>query len=390
LQYELSTLESSVFEAINQVNADKEKIENVQKESKRVKDAFLREMLSYRPEEAFQKYTHLHQKGLVDLMNTVYASRPKEYESDKTIIKAVLTELENLLTFLVSHFQQNIALEIAVPNFIRERELIRLDQNLETVGQKLNEFQSHESLTQLIVDTIKAYTTTEGDIFYYQFFFFRELESLLDNLEGIKEYSIDPHKALVGALCRINFNSLSFFHYCKDCVFGLISMQKEIWDEIFNLKRCLSLSGEIQNKPRICYTPSKAHITVSLTNWINDTMYMKECYVKKKLEELEVLCQESAQKMTTTLTVGELAVITRLFIEGGVYVAKNKKVLSYFMTRNFVTIQKDIDEELSPDHFRNSLTAYNNATFETVEAILNRMKARLEKIKNEKKGNPKD
>jgi hypothetical protein len=90
----------------------------------------------------------------------------------------------------------------------------------------------------------------------------------------------------------------------------------------------------------------------------------------------------SSNKVITTLSVEELALFCRLFIETGIFRVKVKMDLARFMSANVTTVKKRIHESLSVDHFYDSLFTVNVNTVGAMERLLNKMKARLVKIRS--------
>jgi transcription initiation factor IIE alpha subunit len=125
------------------------------------------------------------------------------------------------------------------------------------------------------------------------------------------------------------------------------------------------------------------HIVDMLSDWLKDTIQLRENDQKAQLTSVEAMLTEDGHKIITSLTVLELGLFTRLCIEAGVYRTKNKKALSRMMARTFATFQKEVDEEFSVDHLYGSIYTTNESTIISVQQILKRMQDKLERVKEE-------
>jgi hypothetical protein len=232
-----------------------------------------------------------------------------------------------------------------------------------------------------VLETIQNFIQHEGEIFYHRLYFIRELEALINKIETSCDEILSPYKALLEGLCLINFNSLAFFYYCKDYVYGTLFKQNSVSRDAYKLSRFYDYFSYLNVKPHISFNPSRPHITTLLSDWIKETINLRNSQVDEKMRELELLKSEEALRTKTSVTVGELALIVKAFTETGVFTVQNKRALAAFMTRYFVIYKKPIDEESSVDYFYNSMCTTTEANMKSVRSILKRMDAALGKVK---------
>lgn len=86
-------------------------------------------------------------------------------------------------------------------------------------------------------------------------------------------------------------------------------------------------------------------------------------------------------KIITSLALRELAVMCRLLMETGVFRVQNKTALAESIIRHVVTLQKEINEELSRRNFYNGLFELDIKTIDSVRSILHRMMNRLDELR---------
>jgi hypothetical protein len=92
-----------------------------------------------------------------------------------------------------------------------------------------------------------------------------------------------------------------------------------------------------------------------------------------------------SRKVITSLTVNELGLLVRLFMETGVFRTRNRKGLAQFMAKNVVTLKKEAVDEVSSNHLYGTLYSMTDATLDSVQSILNRMLVRLQKLRVEQR-----
>lgn len=92
-----------------------------------------------------------------------------------------------------------------------------------------------------------------------------------------------------------------------------------------------------------------------------------------------------AQKVITTLTLAELGVIIRLFIEAGVFRVRNTKALTRFMSKNVVIRTKQIPEQFSEEHLYNAIHTPSEPAMDKLQVALNLMLAELNKLRRAKR-----
>lgn len=92
-----------------------------------------------------------------------------------------------------------------------------------------------------------------------------------------------------------------------------------------------------------------------------------------------------AQKVITTLTLAELGVIIRLFIETGVFKVRNRKALTRFMSKHVVIRTKQVPEQFSEEHLYNAIHTPSEPAMDKLQVGLNQMLVVLNKLRRQQR-----
>ncbi len=118
--------------------------------------------------------------------------------------------------------------------------------------------------------------------------------------------------------------------------------------------------------------------------WMKKSFVLQLCidnlleFINQQFEEYE-----KAGKIVTTLSVKELALVFRLFMEEGIIKSSMKKGIARFVVENIRLAHKNADEALSIEHFYTSLFVSNAVTLDAIGKLYYRMAARINKMKKE-------
>ena len=92
-----------------------------------------------------------------------------------------------------------------------------------------------------------------------------------------------------------------------------------------------------------------------------------------------------ARKLITTLNLGELGVLVRLYMDAGVLRVRNRKAMTRFMSRYIVVSTKKVPETFSEDHLYNAIHTPVLPAMDKVQKVLNEMLIQLNKLRREKR-----
>lgn len=141
--------------------------------------------------------------------------------------------------------------------------------------------------------------------------------------------------------------------------------------------------------PRISEKPPSATKTEDLSVAINELINWMDNHLEQYLVVSASVDPDDpdidAQKVITTFTLPELAVILRLFIDTGVFRVRNRKALTRFMSRNVAIRTKQIPETFSEEHLYNSIHSPASPAMDKMQRVLNEMLVQLNKLRREKR-----
>lgn len=134
----------------------------------------------------------------------------------------------------------------------------------------------------------------------------------------------------------------------------------------------LRLSGELHSHAADSNLPEP---DTSLDNCVEELLRFMESHFQ------HYFSLRGEDKIITSLAIRELAVMCRLLMETGVFRVQNKTALAESIIRHVVTLQKEINEDLSRRNFYNGLFELDLKTIDSVRSILHRMMNRLDELR---------
>lgn len=142
----------------------------------------------------------------------------------------------------------------------------------------------------------------------------------------------------------------------------------------YHYRILLRLSGDLQAAGSNLPEPG---------NWLNHCVEELMQFIELHFQRYLVPGGKTSMqdKVVTTLTIKELALMNRLLIRAGVFRSSNKMILTEFMIRHVVTLQTEIEAGRSVKNFYNGLFSSDMKTMDAVSSLLHRMLKQLEELR---------
>ncbi|MFT3948159.1 MAG: hypothetical protein QM763_14410 [Agriterribacter sp.] len=220
---------------------------------------------------------------------------------------------------------------------------------------------------------------------YYRLHFFIELQTTLKEFIDAK----NPHSKAIGILidklCHINFNSLLVYEAIKRLITEKASAKEDMVAEIEFLRSMHEHFRRLPVRNDVYYKPDGRIMARTLADWLQRQVKAKEAqHYTLFMEETPVTEEEMAEtgKIMTTLSIEELALIIRLFIETAVFRVKRNALtaLTRFMARYVRTVSKGVYDEYKPETLYKYIYSISLVTLRSVQNILKRMLRKLDAI----------
>ncbi len=374
MQYELFNWEKSIAHHAD-LAPDREWME----ESARIKGAFMEVLLGREPEETIERYVQTHQTGLLHL--------------SVTLGEQAETRLGELFDFLERFCGNYLSKDAPLPDCRSRKFAFGITQRIPALHAQLQGAGVEEVLTQIIIGLFESAVRGRGSLTYRQWFPLRELMEYIqripqDEKDNPLDDDLDPTTRLMEVLYYLNINTLPVYRYAKLRMEQIAighPLQEAGLAELSRLQRYFNW---LEHKPGYRYKKDRGSVVKMLSVWAEDLVHRRE---KGAAGEVVPAASDDdgfgldSKKVITSLTVNELGLLLRLFMETGVFRTRNRKGLASFMAQNVVTLKKEAREEVSINHLYGSLYSTTDATMDSVQAILNRMLGRLAKFRVEQR-----
>jgi hypothetical protein len=311
-----------------------------------IKAAFMKVFLSDAP---LERYVRMHQAGIGQLST---ARKP-----------TLLSCLEELLVFLERYASAHLDPDLPLPAFRSRTFTEYLRDNAGSAKERLADAGIDEGLSEVVEELFKE-NIRDGVKTYRQWFPLRDLMQFILQLPGGSKGDLSTSQQLVEMMVCLNLNSMSVYKY----------IESTLEDKTF--------FKWLEHRPG--YKLMEGRVSL---------MRMLEELESQKAKGGAAAPEESddsgfgldSRKVITSLTVNELGLLVRLFMETGVFRTRNRKGLAQFMAKNVVTLKKEAVDEVSSNHLYGTLYSMTDATLDSVQSILNRMLVRLQKLRVEQR-----
>jgi hypothetical protein len=375
--WEIQVTESPLWELV--------KPEDWRQENARIKEAFMEVFLSGASEDAITRYVQAHQTGLYHLFEGFErAEGPGELR----------LLLEDLCLFLERYCVKYLSLDAPLPPW-RSRQLLEtIRTRIPLVTEHLQASGTEPTLIALIQDLLEG-AGNQTELTYRQWYPLRDLMEYVTSLPSVEKDGLLIRDGLVISdrliewLCYLNINTPMVFQHTMKRVQQEVEEKDILVEQMPELERVQRYVKLLKQKPGYRYMESRGSLVDMLDEWVSDFSKMK--HLQAKTPEEQAFAKEEggfgldSTKVITSLTVNELGLLIRLFVDVGVFKARNLKGLSRFMAQNVVTLKKEANDQVSSNHLYGTFYSVGDATLDSVQNILNRMGARLNKLRVEQR-----
>ena len=365
------------------------------KETARIKAAFMEVILSHERSEVIERYVQTHQTGILQLSLVLQKTAGLHGSADP--FPLLFSCLNNLSEFLETYAQRYLKPDAPLPPFRSGWIADAIRDQMPIIKDHLQASEVNEALADVILNLLDEALQYKDTLTYRQWYPLRELMDIVLNLpteEGDKlPGGMDMTDRLTEWLYYLNVNTLPVYRYAKAKMIRLVEDKAFTGEQLSELGRIKRYFSWLEHKPGYRYLESRGSIIHMMSGWLEEFTALKEKEAKEMGEGKppdDSGFGLDSKKVITSLTVNELGLLLRLFMETGVFRTRNRKGLAAFMAQNVVTLQKEAHEEVSKNHLYGTIYTSTDATLDSVQAILNRMLARLNKFRLEQRNKKPD
>jgi len=385
MPYQLASLKKWIEQTEEEnERKSKEQTAELEREIIRIKQSFHDMRCGNLSNEILTRFFEAHQHGLSQAREKLSAIKPTDP------IMVLVKAIDDLETCLQEDFAEFIDWQSQATLDNIERAFAVAAKAIPALEMIFDNHDIDRSLQEIVLGPLKKFRESQSiEYTIGEIEFIHALCRLPDRVsrKPITENRASVHDMLIDSLLRINFNSPSLFHYCKQKIREKIAPIPTIPEEIFCLGKLKNYLAHIPDPAKLAFDNLRVPIAVMLSEWVMLLIQIKQSEMEGKyIDESEAGGKNiDARKVVTSLTIVELGLIVRLFIMSGVFRTTNKRGLAKLLSRVFSTQYKSTTENIDEMHLYASIISTKGPVLDTVQAILNRMLSKLQKIRMEMK-----
>lgn len=321
---------------------------------------------------------------LIVLLNQAFENQNNclvKNQALKKLNKALISCLDELLSFIEVRFNQYLSLEQRVPVtylLVSKKELQKkLSKLKETLVEKVND----QRVIDIIFNPLQTFINDLKESYEVNF------KELLYQKELVKELELleDPEKemgiytALNELLIYLNFNSKAYMDYFTQKLAQKINSKETIAAKMDELLLHYKAFNQLHHKPGIVLNPQNADLKTTLGKWFKNELY----YLEKKRHLSIVPMDENTvpsakeikkQKILSMLSVDQMALILRSADDLKILIARSMNAVFKAIVPHLSTSNK---EDISYDSMRSKSysaeTRDKQIAIETLQQMIDRI-----------------
>ncbi len=362
----------------------------IQAEADRVKKNMRTQVFEIENESRIELYIQQHQAQIIHLANKVATEIDKSEATDLgnissgqtklNLCKIILQTFEELLTYIEIHFSKYFDQDQTIPDtyalisakeFAVKLEKIKALFTIEKVDPILSDIILFPIIKFIGISEGTLRDQDQSEITFRKLIYLKHLIIDILNLElsAAVTYAETVHEHLF----YLNFNSCHFIKYetarVKKHVEDLTSLNAQLEYLAFTAKKLYQ--GQI--KPSFSLNLNRESLRSILSNWLEQEIH----FIEKKRQLTLMISPGGEQavepekfKITTSLSVSQLAYFIRLLKEGEIITNENKVEVIRFFSRHFSSVN---NKNISSESLRSKYFGFEISAVSSVQGILNKL-----------------
>ena len=304
---------------------------------------FTSQVLQYLDEESPQVYTFTGDYNLPDVYRLIFMS------------------LEQLISYVEEHFLQYLDTTAPAPYRRRVLQFASLTKQLDILQLALQQSSVEAALLKVLEEPFEQIRQLhQREVSYRQLHYYQKL---LQALEGLVKDQPTPTDELVAALLfRLNFNDAAFLQWLADDIAQRLATVNTIEEKRSLLYYYRKHYKQLPLQPEDAYQYGQAVIDEQILAWISEEIryWEQESVAQHSLTNKE----SSNQRIKTTMTVAQIALLLRLFREVNLFPRQNQANVF----RQFSSILYSLkQEEVSADSLRGKYAQHDSHTIDVLK-----------------------
>ncbi|AWO02096.1 hypothetical protein DLD77_10515 [Chitinophaga alhagiae] len=270
--------------------------------------------------------------------------------------------LHEILIGLEQHFPECLSPELPLPFSYAARARRQLQVRADELAVLLAELQLDEALLELVLRPVRQFLLNpEGRLSFRSLAYYRELLSQLYMTATLQVDGNSSHLRLHAILIHLNFNAIEYYLYCINRLRAWLKGYRHLRGRITGLTWCIKEIRSIPVKSgTVALHPGGSPIAAQLYAWLEE----ERIFLRNVHEEnlYRAAGREAGEKLQTSLTVSQLALMLRIYIEEGIIIRASLRQVLFFVS-GFVKVRKP--DAMVEESFE---AKYDNPSLSTITA----------------------
>ena len=331
---------------------------------------------------------------LLDMIHFYQVSHQSAHSGDWPMhdeLTTFYTEVDEVLLSLMigldQHFSELLEPDLPLPYSYAAKAKRQLGIQLQDLERLLQELGLDSVLQEIVMRPVKDFLLhTDGRTSFRTLNFYRGMLNLLQQFTDLgisppEKFAREVHYILL----HLNFNAIEYYLFCINRLRGKLKRYDNLQNKITYLAWCIREIKSIPSaKKGMALDHSQQPILEQIQQWLEEERtYLQELHSTTSANSLpsmgnngkdvhEIL--EPSEKLQTSLTVPQLALMVRIYIEEGIIRNTSLGQVIFFITR-LLTTKKS--ESMEAGSFERKYDNPGLSTITTCKALLERLVARL-------------
>ncbi|RZJ86795.1 MAG: hypothetical protein EOO20_17520 [Chryseobacterium sp.] len=304
----------------------------------------------------------------------------------KNVNQVLLSNIDELLSFIETRFSTNLSLEERVPKTYLSVTRKELKKRLDKLKATINGGIERNPSIDIVLKRLYHFTNSPSlhyEVTFRDIFYKKELVQGLEQIEWNKEQA-DAYSALDELLIYLNFNSKAYINLLTDNLARRINDYSNTIEKMDKLLYYFKAFNQLHRKPKTILNPKYYDLKTILSNWfVQEIFYLEKKLhlsvvpLQSKTESLKPkqTIQKEKQKVLCILSSDQTGLILRAADDLRILVAKSMNEVFKTIVPHLSTPYKD---DLSYDGMRSKSYVAEERdkqiAIETLEKIIKKIR----------------
>jgi hypothetical protein len=291
-----------------------------------------------------------YHSALIVLLDQAFENQnncPVKNQPLKNLNKALISCLDELLSFIEVRFNQYLSLEQRVPVTYLLVSKKELQKKLNKLEQSLIEKVNDQPFIDIVLNPLYAFINDlkeNLEVSFQELLYRKELLKELELLEN-PEKEIGVYTALNELLIYLNFNSKAYMDYFTKKLAEKTNSKETITEKMDELLIHYKAFNQLHRKPGIVLNPQYADLKTALGKWFKHELF----YLEKK-RHLAIMPMDENTVPVTTKDIKKHKILSMLSVDQMALILRSADDLKILIARSMNAIFKTIVPHLSTPH----------------------------------------